>query len=408
MRNSVFLCALAILATAGCGKKKSGGTVSLNVLANSTSTNLENALSVPALADIISPFSTVGANTTTQLQSLKYVFGFMSICESVTTNGSAFSNTSNCIQIYTGPTVGDGTSSAITPENLSTYASSQIDLMDATSRATLNQSVTLTSDNVRSYNYAVINWYTPIAVKGCATAGASLLCTKNTGATYASNVTTVTPTLVSTATTEAQEAIVVSANGGSFFRFQQPFTITDADIDAGTSFTVDMVFNPSGVLTANASSNADGNLRGSAGSMYVPMLNIAPVPRKGSQTTKRETYLATNCPSTTNSGPYRVELYYNSDNSSSILGATGGYVADSTSTGLSIGQADLGAKIIAINTEADGTLSLKTSATSGSEGTAWITGLTRGANGTLTMRLDSFGGTAASCAYTYVGTATVQ
>lgn len=408
MRNSLLWGALVVLVTAGCGKDKAttGGKVSLNVLANSTSTNLA-ALSVPLLPDAISPFG-VASNSSSELQSLKYIFGFMSICESLTINGSAFNNPTNCIQIYTGPTIGDGSSGSVTPSTLSTYASSQIDMMDATSRANLNASVTLTSDHVRSYNYAVINWYTPIAVKGCVTVGASLICSKNGGASYASSVTTTTDAFASSATSEAEEAIVVSSNGGSFFKFQQPFVISSDDISSGTNFTVDMVFNPSAVLAGDSTQATAGNLRGTDASLYVPMLNIAPVPRKGTQTTKRETYLTSgNCPSTR--AKYRIELYYNSDSSSSVLGATGTYVADSSASGsFSIMQADLGGKVVSIETATDGSLTLNTSSSSGSSGLAWISGLSRGTSGTLTMHDDSFGGSATTCAYTYVGTATVE
>lgn len=390
-------------ALTGCGGSKSGGTVSLNVVASSATTTNLSALSFDPL---VSPFTAaaLGANTADQLTSLKYVFGFMSICESLTVTGSAFSNPTGCVQIYSGPTVGDGSSGSITPDNLASYASSQIDMMSSTSRAALNTSATLTSDHVRSYNYAVINWYTPIAVKGCATTSGGLVCTKNTGATYSGSTTTVTTSLQSSATSEAQEAIVVSANGGSFFKFQQPFTITADDITNQTSFTVDMVFNPSAVLTANHDSAADGNLRGTNSSMYVPMLNIAPVPRKGTQTTKRETYVTSgNCPQ----AKYRVELYYNSDAPTVVLGATGAYVPDSASGSHSIGQSDMGAKVTEIAAATDGSLTLKIPAMSGSGTQNWIDQLTRGANGTFRM-YDTSGVTTSNCAYTFVGTATVE
>ena len=286
--------------------------------------------------------------------------------------------------------MGDGSSGQITPANLSTYASSQIDLMSATGRAALNQSVSLDSSQAGAYNYAVINWYTPIAVNGCV----GTLCTRNTGATYSGTNTTTTDSLVNAT---SQEAIVVSANGGTFFKFQKPFTISADDIKNNTSFAVDLVFDPTAAIAGDSASATTGNLRGSGNSIYVPMLSLGPVPKKSSDTTMRETYIAANCG--TAGETYRVELYYSSADATSVLGATGGFIMNNSGGAFSIGQADLGSKISDLVTEADGTLTLKTPSATTSQ--KFATGLKRGANGTMLFDFANSGNPTTSCAYTY-------
>lgn len=390
------------LGLGACGSSRSGGSLALNLTTKKAAslTMLKESLQTPF--DRLSPFTvSQGSNTAAQLQSLKYVFGGISICESVTISGSAFSSPTGCLSIYSGPVVGDGSSSAITPATLSTYADNQIDMMDATSRAKINGTKALTSDDVRSYNYAVINWYTPIAFKGCATIGGSQTVCSQAGSSYSGGSTTTTSTMIGST---AAEAIVVSANGGSFAKFQKPFTITDQDITDQTAFTVDMVFNPDNIIAATDNRN-NGNLNGPDASMYLPMLNIAPVPRKGTQKTMRETYLSeAGCNSASDAGStarYRIDLYYNSDDSTSILGATGTQVVPAGDSGFSIGQTDYGSKMVEVVKADDGTLTLKTPGATASAGnTAFISGLTRGANGSATVNFTPGPGSR-TCTFTY-------
>jgi len=298
--------------------------------------------------------------------------------------------------------IGDGSSSGITPATLADHADSQIDLMNAESLAKLNASASATAG---TYNYAVLNWYTPIAVKATVTTPNGSVYTKP-AASYESGYTQVAAGALSSS--PAEETIVVSANGGSFFKFQTPFVISDADIAAGTAYTIDLVFNPEGVIAANDNSPNDGNLRDGTSSMYIPMLQVTPVPRKTADYSVKETYIY----DLGTDGKYRVELYYNSgDATKAIQGATGGFVYDSTSSTGGVMRADWGAKVIEI-ADVAGALTLKIPSMSGGSTAAdSIVGLTRkttvGETGTSDL---VFGGVSSylNKTYTYEGSVDVR
>jgi hypothetical protein len=395
-----------LFALTGCGSDDTGARLALNVTKVSTSHFAHDLIhaGVPQFFIGDRAVGDSGSNTAAQLESLKYVFGFISICEGLTTNGSSFSNPTNCIQIYDGPTVGDGSSSAITPSNLASYASSQIDLMDATSRARLNGAKALTTSDARSYNWAVLNWYTPIAVKASLDVQGATLRTKAATSYDVNNVAQTTADLSAGST--AEESVVISPNGGSFFKFQSPFVISSADISAGTSYVVDLVFNPEGLISGNknvaSTPTFSGQLYSSAQqAIYVPMIQLTPVPRKSTETSKKETYLI----DLGTAGKTRLELYYNAaDTAKTIYGVNLQNVITSTQDG-SYAQTDNGAKIIEVST-VGGTLSLKDNYTPQN---TIVSGLTREADGTATVTwLGGIGASPVSKSYTYVGTFDVQ
>src|SRR3954469_13358679 len=123
---------LALMLTAsGCSKNNGGGaTVKLNVMKSASSYGSQARLRRFAQA-IYPPLWGAGDNAqNATLTSLKYVFGMIELCKDLTTEGSRWTTQSGCSAVYQGPVVGDGSSGSITPDNLATYASQQIDLMD--------------------------------------------------------------------------------------------------------------------------------------------------------------------------------------------------------------------------------------------------------------------------------------
>lgn len=92
----------------------------------------------------------------------------------------------------------------------------------------------------------------------------------------------------------AEEAVVLLGNGGNWFKFQAPLTITEDDIAERRAWVLDLVFNPDGIMKATnsiaqiAERDAQGTfVRGIA----VPMLDLAPVPHRSTETIVRESYV---------------------------------------------------------------------------------------------------------------------
>jgi hypothetical protein len=95
----------------------------------------------------------------------------------------------------------------------------------------------------------------------------------------------------------AEEAVVLLPNGGNWFRFQNPLTITTSDVDERRTWLLDLVFNPDGIVKGFSGDGSSGNLRerDAAGNtvraVTVPMLDLAPVPHRESDAVVRESYV---------------------------------------------------------------------------------------------------------------------
>ncbi len=313
----ISLATLSVLgAFAACGKKnKTTPTtkVSLNAVAVGTTSFVGRSEKL---------LTSVGG-----LNALKYMISAISICEGVEINGTGFNNTSICSAIYSASIpagLSDSTQevrmSVVTDMQSGTYDDYQIDLMDATSRAKLNAAASVAAG---TYNYAIITWAAPIQFNVALDVGSGVtiyskaITSVGTGATHSQSTTTgdvrVAP---------AQDAVVISPNGGTFFKFSEPFVISADDVAAGTAYVIDLVFNPEDVIRGSADPNAlsmSSWFKGSSGGLYVPMLSLSPVPRKASDTNTKEIYTITDTGGTI----YRLELYYNtSDTDKNILGAS--------------------------------------------------------------------------------------
>jgi len=267
-----------------------------------------------------------GAASASTLESLKYAVSGISICESMQTTGSGFSNPQNCISLYqrAGSEIPQyGLNDDWTP--LANMARGNddgyIDLLSASSRTQLAAETVLTHEHVRSYHYGIITWALPIKVKAKIgmTDGSFLYTHDGVNKFETSGVDGwrayfTEPSLPLTQA-PAEEAVVLLPNGGNWFKFQSPFTITSADIDERRAFVLDLVFNPDGIVKGFANSSAFGSIktRGAAGApsydITVPMLDLAPVPHRASEDVMRESYLGTTSIDG-NSFNVRVELYY--------------------------------------------------------------------------------------------------
>lgn len=346
---------------------KKGGTLTANVLAKGTDSARSQwqALrqSIPPLA---AHFPIVGTNTAAGLKSLKYYIKTLRICEDLTQTGSGYQNPKNCLVLYQGDespnydTYGIETALA-EPDTSLRY----IDLMKTTSDTNgagvdkLKEPFTVDSTAVRRYNYGMIDFYTPIKIKA--------EFTMNGGTTYYTRKTTsFTPNTSSpfeahTAKVDdltqspAEEATYQMTNGGAYFLFQKPFEITDADVTNQTNVKIDLVFNPDNFARASDLDTAGPPiLDASNRAISPPFVRMNPVPRKSGDTTRKEVYLITMDTTSSTAHKARVELYYNSsDSSKTIYGVDSAIVYESTAT-TSVNS------IIALNyaVEVDGSVSL--------------------------------------------------
>jgi hypothetical protein len=135
----------------------------------------------------------------------------------------------------------------------------------------------------------------------------------------------------------AEEAVVLLGNGGNWFKFQAPLTITENDINEQRAWVLDLVFNPDGIMKGTSGTLAQMSERDAMGTIgrgiAVPMLDLAPVPHRSTETVVRESYVG---PVSTGSNGFdlRVELYsVEGDPSRTIYGVDIKTVLSSATTG---------------------------------------------------------------------------
>ena len=272
------------------------------------------------------------------LENLEYMILGVQICESMQATGSGFSNPGGCLELYRNDTsglnydlTGDWTPLADAARAMTTGF---VDLLDPSSRATLNGRTELTSEHVRSYNYGIITWSLPIKVKATIPLGDGTFLYTHDGDTTFELLGTdnfkhyfTTPAAPLT-TAPADKAVVLLGNGGNWFKFQNPLTVTPADIDERRQWVLDLVFNPEGIVKGFAGEGVSvGSIQQMNGSgavthaVTVPMLDLAPIPHRENEQVVRESYLAS-----LNVGPHafdlRLELYsIDGDPEQTIYGA---------------------------------------------------------------------------------------
>ena len=443
-RNFGFLkFGLALMVSAassltGCSKStsssKSGGPISVRIVPVSTAQSLTDVLSnsllnafahIESIAGQVAP--KVAGTTATSLKSLKYFIREVQICKNVVRNGSGFSSTEGCITIYANAAA---SSADYANYNINAAMADQdpnhwIDFMSAESRAKLSANpVTLTSDQVGSYNYGLINFMTPIKITAefKDSNGTVRFVTKTptaaeiktgSGAGAVNN-----PQYVEYADSRytsgaAEELTVQNNNGGTILSFLKPFEITQADVDNKTAFNLDFVFNPDSFATADESgnSNCTNTTSDTYGVKYVyptnctsfsvPMGKLAPLPHKSTEAIKKEVYLVTNF---AGGNDMRIELYYNdSDASKAIIGMDRSSVVTANSTASGLNALPYGYRL----TESNGSVTFYGYNQATKDITfAELSGLVRRTNGTLTLN-SSLGGSS-TLSYSYQGTQSVS
>jgi hypothetical protein len=243
------------------------------------------------------------------LESLEYYIFSVQICESLEASGSGFNNQSGCLELYSGDRShltyelnDDWTGLANEARALTTGF---VNLLDPSARETLNARTALTASEVRSYNYGIITWSLPIKVKATIPLGDGSFLYTHDGETTFETVgndnfrhyfTTPTTPLTSG---PAEKAVVLLGNGGNWFKFQNPLTVTQADIDEDRQWVLDLVFNPEGIVKGFAGTGVSvGSLqeKNEAGfvtrAVTVPLLDLAPVPHRQNEQVVRESYIA--------------------------------------------------------------------------------------------------------------------
>jgi hypothetical protein len=122
-------------------------------------------------------------------------------------------------------------------------------------------------------------------------------------------------------------------NGGTLFTFQKPFVVTQADVDAQADIMIDLVFNPENFGQAYESQNCTDDQYSAICDplnnvvIDMPYVRMNPVPRKGGEKTRKETYLM----DYDTASKLRIELYYNdADPEAGVQGVDAAVVYDAT------------------------------------------------------------------------------
>jgi hypothetical protein len=243
------------------------------------------------------------------LENLEYYFTSVQICESLQATGSGFSNPAGCLELYRGDQSQlayglDGDWRPLADEARA-MTSGFVDLLNPSARANLNATTALTDQHVRSYHYGIITWSLPIKVKASVPlADGTFLYTHDGTTDYETigvdnyrHYFTAPGTALNVA--PAEKAVVLLPNGGNWFKFQNPLSITAADIADRRQWVLDLVFNPEGIVKGFAGDGiSQANLQERDGSgnvvraITVPMLDLAPIPHRQDEQVMRESYLA--------------------------------------------------------------------------------------------------------------------
>jgi len=254
------------------------------------------------------PTTPIGQAAADALESLRYYVRSIRMCENLVTHGSGYDNAENCLSLYAAPTQLDYDSFGA--EQARVHPELYTDLLDPTSVASLGQTVALDAEALGAFNYGIIDWYRPVIVRASVeldtgSGSATTLHTRDGVVIEGTN------TVDDLTVGPASDGVAMLNNGGTWFRFQRPFEVTQADLDGGTQFALDLVFNPDRIIsgmscTTRTVSFGDSHGRG----IFVPMLELSPVPHRAGQATTRESY-AIHVDGTSLPSPFdlRLELY---------------------------------------------------------------------------------------------------
>lgn len=414
-----FMVVILLMMAFGCGKGVEGpvgGSLTPNFVkvgTSGTTSSLRPDLFAGLRSGELVAFAASNAAQTLAggaggLESLKYFIQDIQLCEDLTIQGSAYQNPRGCTYIYRNSAIGTNGDNNLTLYNNYTITESQTDtaaddrftdLMTTAGLAKLKKSQNVQSDMLRTYNYGLVTFFRTIRMKAHFkdSAGTILYRTRANTTVYNSSTdsagrkkeNTYVGDMTASPSSDAEEVIYMMDNGGQFFKLNTPFTLTQSDLSAGTSFTVDLVFNPDNFVAA---SPQGGTCSGSPGSSTPPIFDnanclsitpkfvkLTPVPRKGSEKTRKEVYRINNYLNLSGTTVIntRIELYYNDgDPDKKIQGVD---VADELAA---ISTTLLSSPTISSYSakEEGGTVSLLDY-----QGSASLTGLKRGQSATVTV-----------------------
>jgi hypothetical protein len=261
-----------------------------------------------------------GQNAAAGLEELAYAIRSIAICKDLTPQGSGFTNPQDCLSVYDAPPVPElayDPSADLLPLAAAARATDApfVDLLTAAGRARLATTRTLTTADVREYQYGYVTWYPPIKIRASvAITGGPTLRTVD-GPTsvvvmpdgFRQYVTTGATPFASAAS--AARAVVLLPNGGNWFKFQRPLVVRHEDVgrdtdagagDAGAGadvggYDLDLVFDPEGMVAAFTERAAETNaslVDATGAGFRVPMVDLAPVVRTAGKVTVREDWVA--------------------------------------------------------------------------------------------------------------------
>lgn len=307
-----------LMAVAGCGKGIAGGpAVVLNPIA-SNSTGAAFNLRSQGLLPRLDEFARLGTGLLASraegygdagVESMSYAIWRIQLCDSISVSGTAYQSNGSCATLYSAPySQSDYDSNNVT--------SPYLDMMDMPAvKATINRGVAISAG---TYNYGLVDWFKPIRIKGSVELNnsAGTLRTRSTGTSVKSGANGSGPYIetpdLDTAS-EAEVATVLLNNGGAWLKFQDPFVY-----DGSEPVTIDLVFNPDNLLKgASACSNCSIRKSENGPGILVPMLKLTPVPRKASETTRKEVYVIENIAGY--NARIRMELYYIAEDSAKTI-----------------------------------------------------------------------------------------
>lgn len=308
----------------------------------------------------------IGTSKASELESLSYRLGYVSLLNSVTTNGSGWSNPTGNWDI-----LNDSESTPLSSPDAAYGDSKFINILDKAALGRLTNKVVYTDKNVGTYNFAMMNWSQAIRFKSTVTLsdGTKLYSKKPVSyeppdsSSTGGGSTRYTSIGNNLTTGPAEEAVVWSDSGGTYFKLQKPFEITQADIDSKTSFKIAFAFDSDGIVRGLKQNGKDGGtLVDATGGfkMQTPYLSIAPVVARESETIMRETYLLRHS-ETGRSFDVRLSLYYiKEDADKGIRAVNTSVLYTETIKGASQGNRAL-ENIFSIATNPDSTISLRDS-----------------------------------------------